>query len=143
MVDSVSAIERVAPRHEDRRQAKFIMGGLIVVAAVVYLILTGVKGSATYYLTIEELVARAPVGRTVRVAGVIQGESISWTPRDLLLEFKIAAQGRTLPVRYHGSRPDMFRDGAEVVVEGQYTREGIFDAHSLLLKCPSKYEGAQ
>jgi cytochrome c-type biogenesis protein CcmE len=36
----------------------------------------------------------------------------------------------------------MFRDGAEVVLEGRYTTEGVFEARTMLLKCPSKYEEA-
>jgi cytochrome c-type biogenesis protein CcmE len=30
-------------------------------------------------------------------------------------------------------------DGAQAVVEGKYTSGGVFEATSLLLKCPSKY----
>jgi cytochrome c-type biogenesis protein CcmE len=36
--------------------------------------------------------------------------------------------------------PDLFKDGAEVVVEGKLTAAGTFHATNLLAKCPSKFE---
>ncbi|NIV47932.1 MAG: hypothetical protein GWN46_14570, partial [Gammaproteobacteria bacterium] len=48
----------------------------------------------------------------------------------------------TLAVHYHGIIPDTFVDGADVVVEGQLQSDGVFSAHTLLAKCPSKYESA-
>ncbi len=45
-----------------------------------------------------------------------------------------------LRVRFLGlDVPDLFKDGAEVVVEGRYAY-GRFDADRVLAKCPSKYE---
>ena len=69
-------------------------------------------------------------------------QSIIWEARDLVLQFEIADESGSLPVVYHGSRPDVFRDGAEVVIEGQHTVRGAFEAQTLLLKCPSKHEEA-
>lgn len=121
---------------------KFLIGGAVLAVAVVYLIFTAARGSTAFYLTVEELRAQGPSPQIVRVAGTIVGESIDWTPRNLLLKFKVADQSGTLPVVYHGSRPDMFRDGAEIVLEGQYSSQGTFEAGTMLLKCPSKYEEA-
>ena len=49
-----------------------------------------------------------------------------------------------LPVVYASlETPDLFKDGAEVVVEGRLVmREGtaIFEAHNVMAKCPSKFE---
>jgi cytochrome c-type biogenesis protein CcmE len=122
------------------KNLKWLIGGLIIVLAVGYLVLTAARGSAAYYLTIEELQQRGTSPRSVRVAGNILGESIVWTPRDLRLEFEMIDESGRLPVVYSGSRPDMFRDQAEVVVEGKLGLDGVFEAHTMLLKCPSKYE---
>jgi cytochrome c-type biogenesis protein CcmE len=142
MIESQSAENSRGWRHPTSRQTKLLIGGFIVVLAVGYLILTAMGGSAAYYHTVAELKAQGPSARSVRVAGTIVGQSIVWKARDLTLQFEIADQSGTLPVVYHGPRPDMFQDGAEVVVEGQYTSGGIFEARTLLLKCPSKYEEA-
>ncbi len=48
----------------------------------------------------------------------------------------------SLPVNYHGIIPDTFVDGADVVVEGRLGEDGTFVAHTMLAKCPSKYEAA-
>jgi len=125
------------------RQIKFLVGGAIVALTVGYLILSAAQGSAAYYLTIGEIKAQGPSTRDVRVSGLILGESIVWEPRDLRLTCDIVDEGVQLPVFYKGSRPDMFRDGAEVVVEGRLGPEGVFEARTLLLKCPSKYEEAE
>jgi cytochrome c-type biogenesis protein CcmE len=125
------------------RQRKFLIGGLILVAAIGYLIFAAARGSAAYYVTISELTEQGPSARSVRVAGNVVGESIVWEARGQLLQFEITDEGGLLPVSYHGSRPDMFRDGAEVVVQGKLTSDGVFDARTMLLKCPSKYEEAQ
>jgi cytochrome c-type biogenesis protein CcmE len=51
---------------------------------------------------------------------------------------------KTVPVRYAGSVPDLFRTGRQVVVEGTL-RNGTFvaKANSLVTKCPSKYTPAK
>ena len=45
----------------------------------------------------------------------------------------------TMPVRYHGMKPDQFDQAYHIVAIGKY-REGAFHADKLLIKCPSKYE---
>ena len=51
-----------------------------------------------------------------------------------------ANASRALPVRYLGiDVPDLFKDGAEVVVEGHFA-SGTFMAERVMAKCPSKYE---
>jgi cytochrome c-type biogenesis protein CcmE len=49
----------------------------------------------------------------------------------------------TLPVHYRDEVPDTFVDNAEVVVEGELGSDGVFAAHTLFAKCPSKYEAAE
>ena len=127
-----------------QKQTRFIVGGLIIVLVIGYLIVTSIQGATAPYLTVSELRSRGSsiYERNVRVTGVIQGESIDWNAQDLILKFEIADEGGRLPVVYNGLRPDMFQDGAEAVVEGRYTQGGVFEAHNLVLKCPSKYEEA-
>jgi cytochrome c-type biogenesis protein CcmE len=47
-----------------------------------------------------------------------------------------------MPVVYRGIRPGNFRDAISIVAIGRY-REGRIDAEKLLVKCPSKYQGAE
>lgn len=142
MVETQKLSKNVPMRRSSKR-LKFLIGGAILLIAAVYLLLSAVRGATAYYLTVAEIKAQGPSQRSVRVAGDIVGDSIVWSARELRLEFEIADESGKLPVVYHGSRPDMFRDGAQVVLEGSYTSDGKFQARNMLLKCPSKYEEAK
>ena len=126
------------------RKWRFALGATVIVAVLVYLILSSTQGSAVYALTIGELKGRgsAIYGRGVRVGGTVVANSITYDASQVLLEFVLVEGGDTLPVTYKGARPDMLRDGAEALVEGKYGPSGTFEATKLLLKCPSKYEAA-
>jgi cytochrome c-type biogenesis protein CcmE len=125
------------------KRLKFLIGGLIVVVVVGYLVFSAARDSAAYYLTVQELYQQGSYARNVRVAGNVVGESIVWEPRDQHLAFDMADESGRLSVVYSGARPDMFRDQAEVVVEGKMGPDGVFEARTMLLKCPSKYEEAK
>jgi len=124
------------------RQKKWLVGGIIIALTAGYLVFTAASGSAAYYVTIQEARDQGPSRRNVRISGTIVGESIVWEPRDQLLEFDIVDESGQMSVVYNGARPDMFRDQAELVVEGKLSPEGIFEARTLVLRCPSKYEEA-
>jgi len=48
----------------------------------------------------------------------------------------------TFPVVYDGVLPDTFTDEIEVVLEGRFGEDGVFQAKTLLTKCGSRYEAA-
>ena len=85
----------------------------------------------------------------IRLAGRVVPGSIHRDPRTSTVRFQVwqpldgTSGGFSAPVsvRYHGMVPDTFRDGAEVVLEGDLSADGIFRAETLLAKCPSRYEG--
>ncbi|MCG2770408.1 MAG: cytochrome c maturation protein CcmE [Anaerolineae bacterium] len=119
---------------------RFAVAGAIIIIAMGWFILTSMGASTAYYLTVAELKSTGPSDRLVRASGTVVGDSIEWDAQQMLLWFEIADESGSLPVVYHGPRPDMFMDGAQAVAEGIYTKDGIVVATSLLLKCPSKYE---
>jgi cytochrome c-type biogenesis protein CcmE len=116
------------------------LGGLVAV------LLLGAPddGTFSYYKDVDSFLAANPDPgvRGQRVHGFVVAGSIA---KDLAaghVDFRIAdhASSGELTVRYHGiDVPDLFRDGAEVVVEGR-SAAGRFDAQRVLAKCPSKYE---
>jgi cytochrome c-type biogenesis protein CcmE len=143
MVETERTPHSGAGRRSTRKPVKYIAGGILIVLAAAYLIYSAAEGSLAYYLTVSELEEAGPQTRDVRVAGHIVPGSIVWTPEDLILEFEIRDDGGTLPVTYTGVRPDMFREEAEIVVVGRPGADHVFQAHTLILKCPSKYEEAR
>lgn len=114
---------------------------IVLTAAVAYLVFSSVQSSSAYYMTISELQTGGTSleNKKIRVAGTLVDNSVEWNARQLQLDFKLADDSGQIDVSYKGSRPDMFKDGAETIVEGQYVN-GVFQASNLLLKCPSKYE---
>ena len=124
------------------RRVKFIIGGVVIALAILYLILTAARSTAAYFLTVEELHAKgsAVYGRSLRVSGKVVGDSVDFNSRDLVLRFQIAGEsGETLPVVFNGPRPDQLRPEADIIVEGKFDGQE-FTARTLLLKCPSRYE---
>ena len=118
---------------------KFLIGGIIILAAISYLAYTGFAGSATYYYTVSEVLNQTDAhGSSVRVNGevtdIAEEESVGLT-----LHFSLTEQGVSLPVVYHGAVPDTFKVGGEVVVEGHLNSDGVFEADTIITKCPSKY----
>ena len=150
-------------------RAKFIVGGLLIVASIVYLIVTSTQASAQYFLTVDELTERigTEIGRDVRVSGAVLGDSVQYDPQSLTLEFTVAhvpgdnseieAQGglgkvlydavndperSRIQVVYIGPKPDLLRHEAQAIMTGELGDDGVFYADELLLKCPTKYEEA-
>ena len=108
------------------------------------LIVVGTQGSGVgYYMSVSEfLVAEEQTHRGLRVNGKVVHGSIERHDTGEDLVFQMTEGGAQLAVNYHGIIPDTFVDGADVVVEGTLQTNGTFDAHTLLAKCPSKYESA-
>ncbi len=77
-------------------------------------------------------------GKSVRVSGQVADDSIK---RDgITLRFTLVEAQTSLPVTYQGVVPDTFKPGSDVVIEGRLNSAGIFEASTILTKCPSKYE---
>jgi len=150
-------------------RAKFIIGGVLIIAAIVYLIVTSTQASAQYFLTVDELKAKdaSIVGRDVRISGAVIGDSVDYDPQTLTLKFIVAhvpgdnkeieSQGglgavlhdavidpnrARMQVVYVGPKPDLLRNEAQAIMTGQIDADGVFHADELLLKCPTKYEEA-
>ena len=110
--------------------------------------------SFQYFQNVDEFHARADemVGRAARVHGYVAEASIERDLEAQVVRFHVQSapphaggpRGRTLEVLYSSlETPDLFKDGAEVVVEGQLVMdqgEVVFEADNLLAKCPSKFE---
>ncbi len=121
-----------------------IIAAVAILGAVAYLVYANTQASAMYYMTVPEL-KRCTICTTqsVRVAGVVQAGSIIRNDQQGSISFVISdGSNQTLPVTYNGVVPDIFRAGAQVVVEGRYSGQGAFHADTLLTKCPSKFQSA-
>ncbi len=135
--------EKPVLHRRKRLPISFIVAGLAILGAVIYLIYTSTQANALYYLTVSELKSCTTcTTQSVRVAGFVQAGSIVRDDQKQQISFVIADSGHTLPVVYSGIVPDIFRPGIQVVVEGHYNGQGPFQAQMLLAKCPSKFQSA-
>ena len=121
----------------------FLLAGIAILGAVIYLVFANTQASAVYYMTVPELKhCTTCTVQSVRVAGVVQAGSVVRNDAQEQIAFTIFDGKQTLPVTYSGVVPDIFRPGIQVVVEGHYTGQGPFNAQTLLAKCPSKFQSA-
>jgi cytochrome c-type biogenesis protein CcmE len=142
-LDAPTREEQSRPRRKRRLPISFILGGIAILGAVVYLVYANTQSSAVYYMTVSELKdCKICVTQSVRVAGDVQAGTIVYDNAHSLVHFVINDGKQSLPVVYSGIIPDIFRAGVTVVVEGHYTGQGPFQAQTLLTKCPSKFQAA-
>ena len=148
---------------------KFVIGGILILGAVVFLIWTSTAASAEYFLTIDELNAKGSgvVDKNLRVSGAVIGDSVQYDAQSLTLSFEVAhvpadnlaieSEGglaevlhqavldpsrARIKVVYVGPRPDLLRNEAQAIMTGHMGADGVFYAEELLLKCPTRYEQA-
>lgn len=122
------------------RKAKFIAGGLVIVAALACLVYAGVSQSVVYFKTPTELQADPVPGKAYRLGGMVKPGSLKWTPETLDLAFTLSDGQGAVAVRYKGTPPDLFAEGRGAVVEGTWTREGYFKAGLIMAKHSEEYK---
>lgn len=124
------------------RRRQVAIAVCIILAAVAYVVITGMRDTMVYYYTVSEVRAQMGdlVGAPLRVAGRVLPGSIEESDTNLVHSFVIYEGSEKLPVVYRGVAPDTFQDDSEAVVEGELDRNGVFQANFLMAKCPSKYE---
>jgi cytochrome c-type biogenesis protein CcmE len=128
------------------RNQTFRIGAAIVVilAAIAWLAVSGVRANKSYYVTIQELNAMGPKAYTrhLRVAGNVLPGSIQHSGTNA--DFVLVENTNKLRVSYEGEEPppDTFKDNAQALAIGTYGRDGVFHATQLQAKCASKYAPA-
>jgi cytochrome c-type biogenesis protein CcmE len=148
---------------------KLIIGGAVILGAVLYLIISSTLANANYFMTVSELLTQKQelVGKNIRMSGAIIGSSIVYDPQKMDLSFQVAeipgdykeidrrgglaqvlaeaVNDPTLPrltIHYQGPKPDLMKDEAQAIVTGSLDQNSVFQATELLMKCPSKYESS-
>ena len=141
--------EDTAAGKKDKRLARrrlpwsFLLGGVVILAAVGYLIYANTQSTAIYDMTVSEL-SQCPncMGQSVRVEGTVQQGSITRNDSTQQLALVISDGKQSLSIVYNGVVPDIFNAGIQVLVEGRYNGRSAFQASTLLTKCPSKFVAA-
>ena len=128
-------------------RVKLAVGAAVMVAALGYFAFMAFQSATVYYYTVGEIQDRGPTatGETVRVSGKLVDGSFSRYPDSTLARFALTDGGTALSATHDGVLPELFfNEHSEIILEGSYTPEGVFQSHNVIVKCPSKYaaEGA-
>lgn len=150
-------------RKQGQGRWKFTIAGVLILAAVIYLVVSGTVLGAAFFITVDEVVNNpAMVGETVRVSGAVLGESITYDPQTLTITFTVVhipqkfdnlaevlfeavnnPNATTMQVVVENQvMPDLLQHEAQAILSGKLGEDGIFYATELLLKCPSRFEEA-
>ena len=167
-------MEELQPIEAEPRKGsalKFIIGGVVIVAAIIFLMVSSLQANVQYFLTVDEVIEKEQAGdlagRNIRVSGAVLGDTIEFDMDTLELSFTIvhvpadnqlivdegglagalhnAVMDPTrtqLKVVYYGPLPDLLQNEAQAILTGELLANGVFEADELLLKCPTKYEGS-
>ena len=126
------------------------LGALVVAGLLGWYAATNLEtiGTFQYYQSLTEFRAANAEGKAVRVHGYVAPGSIERDLAKRQLRFQVVnapphqtASAEPMAVLYGTlETPDMFQDGAEVVLEGRMANGAVFVADNVMAKCPSKFE---
>lgn len=121
-----------------RNKRLALAGGVVIaVAAIAALVLNAFQSNLVFFYSPSQIAANeAPQGRTFRLGGMVEEGTVKRDGLDV--NFVVTDTAKTIPVRYQGILPDLFKEGKGVVAQGQL-RDGIFVASEVLAKHDENY----
>ena len=124
-----------------KTHTKFVIGGIVILVVIIALSLQELQEMTVFFYTPEEVLANPSKfeNKTIRIGALVQRGSVEWDAQDIRISFNITEDGKkNIPVFYDGVKPDMFREGQGVVVEGKM-KDQRFEAVQLLVKHSEEY----
>ncbi len=122
------------PRHQ---RLAIAAGVVAVVGVAAALVLNAFQSNLVFFYSPSQIASKeAPTGRTFRLGGLVAAGSVK---RDgVSVSFVVTDTARSVPVRYSGILPDLFKEGKGVVAQGQL-KDGTFEAREVLAKHDENY----
>jgi len=122
-------------------RAKYLIGFLIILAAIGYLAWGGLGKSLVYYVLPSEYADNPAkyAGKRVRLGGLVKQGSVHFNPKTLELKFVVTDGVVDIPVEHTGTPPELFKDNQGVVVEGHFVGD-VFKGDNLLIKHSESYQ---
>ena len=135
-----AVVQRLARRSARWPQRRFAVGGLVIVVAIVYLVVSSFSSAVQSVVSPGQLVKRGSglYGQTVRLQGTVVGAD-AYSKTTLAHVFRVAGGHAAVLVSYGGDLPGGFKTGASVEAQGTYNGH-LFTAATLTAKCPTKYQ---
>ena len=121
------------------RKKRFAIAGgvLVAVGAVVALVLNAFQSNLVFFYSPSQVAQHeAPAGRAFRIGGMVEQGSL--TRDGTKVAFVVTDTAKSIPVRYEGILPDLFKEGKGVVAQGKL-EDGVFVAREILAKHDENY----
>lgn len=113
---------------------------IIAVIGAGLLAASALRDEAAYFYTPEDVqVKGVEPGRAIRLGGMVVAGSLEKEADGVTIRFDVTDGKATVPARFTGIAPDLFREGSGVVAEGSFDRSGTFVATELLAKHDERY----
>lgn len=117
-----------------------MLAALLVLAAgaIAALVFNAFRSNLVFFYSPTQVAAHeAPAGRTFRLGGLVEPGSVK---RDgVKVNFVVTDSAKTVPVRFEGVLPDLFKEGKGVVAQGAIGSDGVFRATEVLAKHDENY----
>lgn len=114
--------------------------GIAAVLAAVLLGISALRDQAAYFYAPSDLLRdHVEPGRAIRLGGMVTKGSLTHLPDGVSIRFLVTDNAATVPVRFSGVTPALFREGSGVVADGRLAADGTFVADQILAKHDERY----
>jgi cytochrome c-type biogenesis protein CcmE len=125
------------PRH---RRLVYVALGLALLGVTAALVLNAFRSNLVFFYSPTQVADKeAPVNKTFRLGGLVEQGSLKRLPDGVTVSFVVTDTGKSIPVRYKGILPDLFKEGKGVVAQGRLEPDGVFHAQEVLAKHDENY----
>ncbi|HVZ70525.1 MAG TPA: cytochrome c maturation protein CcmE [Rhizomicrobium sp.] len=122
-----------------RRRLYFVIALLVAAAGGAALVITALKDNVLYFYSPSDLASKhVPPGTAFRVGGLVESGSLKHGA-GAEVTFTVTDGKNSVPVKYEGVLPALFREGQGVVAMGALDSGGTFDATQVLAKHDERY----
>ena len=125
-----------------KHQRMTLLGlAIVAVLGAVLLAMSALKDQAAYFYAPADVARKGvPLDKAVRIGGMVRGGSIKRAADGVTIDFIVGDEtAATIPVRFTGIAPDLFKENSGVVAEGRFQPDGLFVADEILAKHDENY----
>ena len=127
--------------HPVRKQRLYLVLFVVLFSsAAAGLVTYALRGNINLFFPPAEVAqGKAPVGKPIRVGGMVMDGSVQRSDESLAVAFTLTDYEANVPVVYEGILPDLFSEGKGVVAQGKLELDGVFRAEQVLAKHDENY----
>ena len=114
---------------------------VFAVLGAVLLAMSALRDQAAYFYAPADVARKGiPAGKAIRIGGMVEEGSVKTAADGVTIDFLVGDEtDATVPVRFRGIVPDLFKEGSGVVAEGRFHADGRFLATEILAKHDENY----